>query len=885
MKINGTSGPDTLKGGDENDQILTYGNNDIVYAGAGDDWVNCLVNSSGSVSSYLFSGGITVYGGSGNDILRGTPESDVLYGEDGNDDLYGRDGGDTLDGGAGNDTISGGAGSDYLTGGDGDDKLTDQGAGNDTLLGGAGNDQFNAYLGTGNKYFDGGIGNDDIYGGFGNDTLVGGEGNDTLNGSNGDDSLDGGDGDDKLIEQSAGDDTLLGGGGNDQLNAYTGTGNKYFDGGLGEDTIFGGLGNDTLIGGEGNDDLNGSDGNDSIEGGNGNDTIYGGSGSDNLNGGDGDDTLLEQSSGNDTILGGNGDDKLDAYTGTGNKYLDGGAGNDTIYGGTGNDTLIGGAGVDDLEGGDGNDLYVLSGRDFLIIDSSGTDSAVISTSFAKIPTSVESVAYINGAQPLPYWIDSLLPGDAACYESLLGSAQEFQYCFPTSIPAYTTSAKDINGYMPFNDQQKAFSRLALSYISSVTALRFVEIGSPESANTIAFANNSQGPDGGGYSSYPSRNFGSSDVYLSTDSPANLAPSEANYSAGILMHEVGHALGLKHPFSAPEPNGHIDDGPYLPISEDTSLWTVMSYTVAGNIGLKFSELDVAALQYLYGPSQNARTGNDIYSISSAATNFVWDGAGTDTIDASLISTPVTIYLEPGYWGYVAVKATTITAPGQMTVNFGTVIENLVGGAGSDQLYGNAVNNAIKGLGGNDTIDGGTGVDTAEYVGTRAAHSVTQTASGWTVSSTAEGSDVLQNVERLKFSDATLALDISGTGGQAYRIYQAAFNRAPDPVGLGFWIKTMDGGVPLKTVAQGFVDSAEFKALYGTKPTNAQVVSKMYDNVLHRTPDQGGYDFWLGVLDRRDATVAEVLAQFGESAENVAALVGVIGNGFVFTPFGG
>ena len=97
--------------------------------------------------------------------------------------------------------------------------------------------------------------------------------------------------------------------------------------------------------------------------------------------------------------------------------------------------------------------------------------------------------------------------------------------------------------------------------------------------------------------------------------------------------------------------------------------------------------------------------------------------------------------------------------------------------------------------------------------------------------------------------------------------------------------MDGGFSLKAVAQEFVNSSEFKSIYGTNPTNAQIVSKMYDNVLHRTPDQGGYDFWLGVLDRHDATVAEVLAQFGESNENVAALVGVIGNGFSFAPYGG
>jgi len=202
-----------------------------------------------------------------------------------------------------------------------------------------------------------------------------------------------------------------------------------------------------------------------------------------------------------------------------------------------------------------------------------------------------------------------------------------------------------------------------------------------------------------------------------------------------------------------------------------------------------------------------------------------------------------------------------------------------------LTGTVANESFTSGVGNDAIDGGAGTDTVTFTGTRAAHTITKTSTGWTVSSLADGSDILQNVERLQFSDGTLALDISGTAGQAYRIYQAAFNRTPDAGGLGFWIKNMDGGVDLKSVAQGFVDSAEFKTLYGANPTNAQLVSKMYDNVLHRLAEQGGFDFWVGVLDRHDASVAEVLAAMSESAENIAALVGVIGNGFTFTAYGG
>ncbi len=95
--------------------------------------------------------------------------------------------------------------------------------------------------------------------------------------------------------------------------------------------------------------------------------------------------------------------------------------------------------------------------------------------------------------------------------------------------------------------------------------------------------------------------------------------------------------------------------------------------------------------------------------------------------------------------------------------------------------------------------------------------------------------------------------------------------------------MDGGVSLNAVAQGFVNSAEFKAVYGASPTNAEIVTRFYDNVLGRAAEPGGYYYWLGILDSGNANVAQVLASFSESPENQAAVIGVIGNGIPYTPF--
>jgi hypothetical protein len=143
--------------------------------------------------------------------------------------------------------------------------------------------------------------------------------------------------------------------------------------------------------------------------------------------------------------------------------------------------------------------------------------------------------------------------------------------------------------------------------------------------------------------------------------------------------------------------------------------------------------------------------------------------------------------------------------------------------------------------------------------------------------------LTGVERLTFADGVLALDIDGAAGQAYRIYQAAFNRSPDLTGLGFWIGQMDQGASLGAVAAGFVASPEFALAYGAAPTNLRLVEQFYQNVLRRPGEQGGIQFWVDVLDRELATVAEVLAGFSESPENQAAVLAVIGQGINYTPY--
>ena len=201
------------------------------------------------------------------------------------------------------------------------------------------------------------------------------------------------------------------------------------------------------------------------------------------------------------------------------------------------------------------------------------------------------------------------------------------------------------------------------------------------------------------------------------------------------------------------------------------------------------------------------------------------------------------------------------------------DQLNGLGGDDSLNGGSGNDTLTGGLGNDFIDGGSGIDRAIYSGSRASHQLTKTSTGYTISSS-EGTDTLISVERLQFSDKTVALDIDGNAGQAYRIYQAAFDRKPDNDGLKYWINQIDNGVSLSTVASAFQLSTEFQGMYGANPSNDQLITAMYSNVLHRAPDQGGYDYWKSQMNAGTVKKDSLLVNFSESAENQANVIGVI-----------
>ncbi|MEC4723578.1 DUF4214 domain-containing protein [Noviherbaspirillum sp. CPCC 100848] len=225
--------------------------------------------------------------------------------------------------------------------------------------------------------------------------------------------------------------------------------------------------------------------------------------------------------------------------------------------------------------------------------------------------------------------------------------------------------------------------------------------------------------------------------------------------------------------------------------------------------------------------------------------------------------------------------------------GYAAANGTGNALNNSLSGNSAANALLGLGGNDiiagyggddTIDGGAGIDTAVYSGALGNFAIEKLSNGYKITdkTLANGVDLLSDIERLKFGDKAIAFDISGNAGQAYRLYQAAFDRKPDLGGLGAQMNGLDNGMSLLQISQNFINSQEFALRYGANPSNEAFVTQLYANVLHRSPDAGGYAVQVKAL-HDGVSRAQLLVNFSESPENYNATIVGIQNGIEYTPF--
>jgi len=338
------------------------------------------------------------------------------------------------------------------------------------------------------------------------------------------------------------------------------------------------------------------------------------------------------------------------------------------------------------------------------------------------------------------------------------------YAFPTASSDYSYTGEPTNVFGTVSTLQQNAAKFALDTAFgtaandgfSVEGFTNVTIsGGSNTTATLRFAETNG--SGTAHAYFPTTAAVGGDVWFGRSFDYR-SPVAGNYAWATMLHEIGHALGLKH--------GHETQNgfPTLPSNTDSMEYSIMTYrsNVGGHTNYYANEefgyaqsymmYDIAALQKMYGADFSTNSGNTVYkwnpnsgdtlvngqvAIDAGGNRIfatIWDGGGTDTYDLSAYTTGLSIDLRPGFHSkFSDVQLAKLSfetdafARGNIfnallfNGDLRSLIENAKGGSGSDTIIGNQAGNNLLGNGGNDklygydgndTLSGGSGSDTLE-----------------------------------------------------------------------------------------------------------------------------------------------------------------------------
>lgn len=533
------------------------------------------------------------------------------------------------------------------------------------------------------------------------------------------------------------------------------------------------------------------------------------------------------------------------------------------------------------------------------------------------------------------------------------------YSFPTRAAVFDGGwsyggGEIAAGWQPLTTAQQEAVRSALNTWERVANIKFVEV--PETGADVGDLRfgftKAMFPGAVAHAYYPQNESAlAGDVWLTWDwrndrlAPAQVHTAAASYDSdeyyaySTLIHEIGHALGLRHPFEEAGRERATD-----PLSgwEDHVSNTIMSYDWSDWLGgltpaVTPMPYDILAIQHLYGPNTRYEARDTIwsYDIGTAAVGTLWDAGGIDTLKVINTHNEPFPDLENSQWSLVdlaegagsiigfvngSVYEMTEIHDGQTVrpygfspnvfIAYGTVIENAIGSAGPDRLYGNAYNNRLDGGGDDrqDQIDGRDGLDTAVYSARRSDYELKRATppadpddpwlgdiearKEYTV--TRKGTDPklsqdwLVNIERLAFSDSSVALDLqNGDAANTALSFLVALkgSKALSDIALAgeaiFYADQLDTAA----LAQMLVDAGVTAQLAGSGSDEA-LIQLFYQNLTGQRASQADLRWTLDFVHDQGFSQADMLAFAVElpQIDPSADLAGLQRTGWAYLEYG-
>lgn len=394
--------------------------------------------------------------------------------------------------------------------------------------------------------------------------------------------------------------------------------------------------------------------------------------------------------------------------------------------------------------------------------------AIAAQAQSKSITSIDTAAQLSSNSIIVQSLDS----------SYTWNKTALTYSYNTSIPVdyygVNVSGSTASGNLTTGWQTptQLVKEATTDIMTSINSLTNVSITQVASGGDIRFNMVPTSSSAAAFAYFPGSSGISGDVFINTAIDTS-SLSSGQYGYFTIAHELGHSLGLKHPFAESYDSlGDVN----LPSSQDNRVNTIMSYTdfkqlvptfystkSTGSVSAEYNQVfsdsfmvyDIAVLQSIYGTNSNTKTGNDIYTFGTDPFyTSIWDAGGTDTLDFSLTTHGNSIKLTSGSYSDINYRSVTTqiseqqakyradlgtnyhdawvasayntysneiyTGENALGIAYGAVIENAIGGSAADSFYDNSVDNVLwggagddwfyLGAGGYDTLHGEEGYDT-------------------------------------------------------------------------------------------------------------------------------------------------------------------------------